>query len=156
VTFRCWNFPLVGQLLVDEPRGLAIPGVHRSSRVARRLLWREERPDLPVSLLMVLHALRLECEKAMELTASSHRSFFFLPSQDSRNEVALSESVPTGARVKERYKVLNSFPSMAHGSSDGYVGCIAWPRIVGSRKNPGMPSQCLMCSEVAISQRIHL
>jgi len=23
---------------------------------------REERPDLPVSLLMVLHALRLECE----------------------------------------------------------------------------------------------
>jgi len=26
---------------------------------------REERPDLPVSLLIVLHALRLECEKSM-------------------------------------------------------------------------------------------
>ena len=35
---------------------------------------REGRPDLPVSLLMVLHALRLECEKSIELTASSHRS----------------------------------------------------------------------------------
>jgi len=35
---------------------------------------REERPDLPVSLLMMLHALWLEYEKSMELTASSHRS----------------------------------------------------------------------------------
>jgi len=26
VTLRCWNLPLVGQLLVDEPVGLAIPG----------------------------------------------------------------------------------------------------------------------------------
>ena len=62
---------------------------------------REERPDLPVSLLMVLHALRLECEKLMELTASSHRSCFCC-SQDSSDEVALSEAVPTGARKKER------------------------------------------------------
>jgi len=63
---------------------------------------REERPDLPVSLLMVLHALRLECEKLMELTASFHRSRFFFCSRDNRDEAALSESVPTGARVKER------------------------------------------------------
>ena len=63
--------------------------------------WRKVRPDLPVSLLMVLHALWLECEKS-ELTASSHRSCFFSPSRNSRDEVALSESVPTGAQVKER------------------------------------------------------
>jgi len=63
---------------------------------------REERPDLPVSLLMVLHTLRLECEKLMELTASSHRSCFFCCCQDSRDEAALSEAVPTGARIKER------------------------------------------------------
>jgi len=31
----------------------------------------EERSDQPVSLLIVLHALRQECEKSMELTASS-------------------------------------------------------------------------------------
>jgi len=64
--------------------------------------WRKERPDLPVSLLIALHALRIECEKCMELTASSHRSCFFCPSRDSRDEAALSESVPTGVRVKER------------------------------------------------------
>ena len=62
----------------------------------------EERPDLPVSLLMVLYALRLECGKSMELTASSHRSCFFCSSRDSRDEAALSESVPTGARMKEQ------------------------------------------------------
>jgi len=63
--------------------------------------WWKERPYLPVSLLMVLHALRLECEKSMEFTASSHRSCFCL-SRDSRDEAGLSESVPPGARVKER------------------------------------------------------
>ena len=63
--------------------------------------WQKERPDLPVSLLMVLHALRLECEKSMQFTASSYRSCLFCPILDSRDEAAL-ESVPTGARVKER------------------------------------------------------
>jgi len=62
----------------------------------------EHRPDLPVSLLMVLKVLRLEYEKSIELTASSHRSCFFCCSQDSRDKAALSESVPTGARMKER------------------------------------------------------
>ena len=33
--------------------------------------------------------------------------------------------------------------------------CLA-TNAVGSRKNFGMPSQCLMCPEVTISQRIHL
>ena len=41
---------------------------------------REECPDLLVSLLVVFHALRLECEKSMELTASSHCSSFFCSS----------------------------------------------------------------------------
>jgi len=45
---------------------------------------------------------------------------------------------------------------MAHSSSDGHVGYIVWPQKVGSRKNPCMPSQYLMCPEVAISQGIHL
>jgi len=63
---------------------------------------REERPDLPVSLLIVLHALQLECEKSMELTASSHRSCFFCCNRKSRDETALSEAVPTGAQIKER------------------------------------------------------
>jgi len=63
---------------------------------------REERPDLPVSLLIVLHALRLECENLIELTASSHRSCFFCCNRKSRDEAALSEAVSTGARIKER------------------------------------------------------
>ena len=57
--------------------------------------WWKERPELPVNLLMVLHALPLECEKSMKFTASSHRSCFCL-SQDSSNEAALSESSPLG------------------------------------------------------------
>jgi len=56
---------------------------------------REERPDLPVSLLMVIRAMRLECETSVvDFTASSHRSCFFCYSRDSRDEAALSESVP--------------------------------------------------------------
>jgi len=62
----------------------------------------EERPDLPVSLLIVLHALWRECEKSMELTASSNLSCFFCCSRESRDEAALSEAVPNGARIKER------------------------------------------------------
>ena len=61
---------------------------------------RAERPDLPVSLLMVLHALWLECEKSMDLTASSHRSYFCC-SRESRDEAAFPDAVPTGARIKE-------------------------------------------------------
>jgi len=69
----------------------------------------EECDDLPVSLLMVLHALRLECLKLMELTASSHLSCLFCSSRGSRDEVALSESVPTGATRKEQQKGLALF-----------------------------------------------
>ena len=63
---------------------------------------REERSDLSVSLLIIFLALRLECEKSLELLGSSHSSCFFCCSRDSRDEVALPEAVPTGARIKER------------------------------------------------------
>jgi len=63
---------------------------------------REQRPDLPVSLLMVLHALWLECVKSIELIAFSHRSCFFCCSQDSWDGAALSEAVLIGVRMRER------------------------------------------------------
>ena len=77
--------------------------------------WRKERPDLPVSLLMVLHALRLECEKSMELTASCHRSCFFCPSRVSRDEAALSESVPLCGFEEKAIEGLELF--VQHGAS---------------------------------------
>jgi len=61
----------------------------------------EEHRDLSVSLLMVLHALRLEWKKLMELTPSSHRSCFY-SSWESKEKAALSEEVPTGARMMEQ------------------------------------------------------
>jgi len=63
---------------------------------------REEGPDLLESLLMVFHALGLECQTSMQLTASSHRSCFFCSSRNCGDEVALSASIPAGARTKER------------------------------------------------------
>jgi len=50
----------------------------------------------------------------MEFTASSHCFCFFYPSRYSRDEAALSESDPTGARVKERLRVLHSLSQ--HGT----------------------------------------
>ena len=50
----------------------------------------EERPYLPVTLLMVIHVLLLECKKLMALTACSHRSCFFCSSRECRDEAALS------------------------------------------------------------------
>ena len=65
-------------------------------------------------LLMVLHALRLECEKSMELTASSRRSCFFCPSRDSRDEAALTESVPTGVSGEGAIESLALFVAAWH------------------------------------------
>jgi len=75
VTLRCWNLPEVGQLLVDEPGGLAAAGLVcapfltscEAMEFAETGHRREERPGLPVSLLIVLHALRLECEKPLRI-----------------------------------------------------------------------------------------
>jgi len=115
--------------------------------------WREKRPELLVSLLMVLHALQLECEKLMELTASSHRFCFLCSRRDSRDGFNNVSSWGWGSG-EERSRTLCL--SMAHSSSDGHFGYIVCPRIVGSRKNPGMPSQYLMRPEVAICQRFLL
>jgi len=108
VTLWCWNLPLVGQLFVDQPGWFAITGpVCRSSRVARRwslprrAQWRGA--SRPASKFVDgPHVLRLEWKKSMDFTLSSHNSCVFYPSRDTRDEVALSESVPTGARMKER------------------------------------------------------
>jgi len=67
-----------------------------STETGRR---REDRPDLPESLLVVLHVLRLQREKSM--TASSHLSCF-CSGRETKEEAALSESVPTEARRKQR------------------------------------------------------
>jgi len=67
-------------------------------------------PDLPLILLMVLHALRLECEKSWEFAVSSHRSCLFRSGRESRDEAALSESVPTGARRNERVLTVRVYP----------------------------------------------
>jgi len=45
---------------------------------------------------------------------------------------------------------------MAQSSSSSQVGYIVQPQKVGSRQNPGMPSQYLVCPELAISRQIHL
>ena len=65
-------------------------------------------PSIKFSAYATAHALRLECEKSMELTASSHRSCFFCSSRQSRNKAVISESVPTGARRNERWRVSHS------------------------------------------------
>jgi len=57
---------------------------------------REEHPDPPVSLLIVFHALRLECEKSMELTNSSRRSCFFCCSRESRKRRLCQRQSPLG------------------------------------------------------------
>ena len=89
--------------------------------------------------MMALHAVWPECEKSMQLTASSIRSWFFCCNCESSGEAAQSEAVPTVARKRSHRGCRTLCPSMAHGSSDGTVGCIVQPQIIASRKNPGMP-----------------
>ena len=52
--------------------------------------------DLPVRLLIVLHAFLLECEKWMLRTASDHRSLRFLSSQVIRAVAVLLDWSPSG------------------------------------------------------------
>jgi len=69
----------------------------------------KERPDLPVSfVLVVLHGLRLECKKSMEPTASSYCSSFVCSIRESRENKALSESVPAEACSDEVPRTLCS------------------------------------------------
>ena len=52
--------------------------------------------DLPVRLLIVLHAILLECEKPIFRTASDHRSLRFLSSQVIKAVAALLDWSPAG------------------------------------------------------------
>ena len=52
--------------------------------------------DLPVRLLIMLHAFLLESEKSMFWTASDHRSLRFLSSQVIRAVAALLDWSPAG------------------------------------------------------------
>jgi len=63
---------------------------------------------------------------------------FFYSSRDSRNETTISESVPTGDWMEERKRVSHSLSQQVRNSSVGHVRYVAWPRTVGSLKNPGM------------------
>jgi len=102
VIFHRSDSSLLTNLVISRSPFLCAPFFRREMELAEMGHWRKKRPDLPVSLLMVLHALQLECDKSIDLTASSHRSCFFCPSRDSRDEAAPTVSVPTGARIKER------------------------------------------------------
>jgi len=87
------NFQKVGRLLDDEPGGLEVPALCapfdtgcEAMKFAETGYRREECPEWPVSLLMVLHALRLECEKSMELTGFSHRFLVVCSSREGRDK----------------------------------------------------------------------
>jgi len=117
---------------------------------------REERPNLPVSLLMVLHNLRLECGKSMEFTASPIAPASSVRAEKVGTKRLYQSQSPLRLGWMSDRGSRTLCPSMAHSSSGGHVGCIVWPQIVGSRTNPGMPSHSLVCAKVAISQWIHL
>ena len=81
--------------------------VPSSSQVVRQ--WNLQRRGTEVSSVqtcqvVVFYALRLECEKLVELTVSSHCSCLLWSSRESRKEAALSKSIPTGPGRKERLK----------------------------------------------------
>jgi len=59
---------------------------------------RDERPDLPVSLMIVLHNDDVQLREVDGIDSFAHRCFFSL---ESRDEASLSEYVPIGARRKE-------------------------------------------------------
>ena len=140
-----------------DPRELCTPFFTSSEamKVAERGHWRKERPDLPVSLLMVLHALGLSARSRWNWQLPP-----IAPASSARAEIVGTKRLyqrqsPVGLGCRNDRGSRTLCPSMVHSSSDDHVGCIVGPQIVGSRKNPGMPSQYLMCPEVAISQRIH-
>jgi len=109
VTLRCWNLPQVGQLLVDESGGLVVasfvcPILHQlhgngicrdgahtggASRPASKFV--DGSPCLAAGV-----------REVDGVDSFLHRSCFFCCNRESRDEVALSEAVPTGARIKER------------------------------------------------------
>jgi len=85
-----------GEFLVEKPGRIAVPGPVRLFFTSCEAMEfaethrHEERPDLAVSLFMLFHSLRLECEISMELTASSNRSCLYCSTRKSRDQSALS------------------------------------------------------------------
>ena len=148
----------LGVLPLNASRGYG--PVVSSSRTCDEVCWdgaqTRECPDLPVSLMMVVHPLLLECETSMELAASSHCSYLFWSSGESRDEVALSETVPLGLKARSDKGSHTLSPNMEYSSCDCHVGWNVSPQKTGSRTVPSMSSRCLLCPEVAISQRILL
>jgi len=64
-------------------------------------IWLSDR-HLPVSLLIVLHTLRLEWEKSMELTASSHPFCFFCSSRGTLGTAIWNHFVAVVGPTKRR------------------------------------------------------
>jgi len=103
---------------------------------------REECLDQLQSILMVLHALQLEYEKTMELTAYSHRSCLVWSSRESRAETALPGSVPLGLGGRDDKGYL--CPNMAH-----VLATATWDKLLsriltGCRIVPDIVSRCLL------------
>ena len=109
VTLRCWNLPSIGQLLVDQPSGLSVPGpvcpvLHRlrGDGVCRDRA-RVKGASRPASKFIDgsprLAARVREVDGFDRFLPSC---CFFCCSRESRDETTLSEAVPTGARIKER------------------------------------------------------
>jgi len=71
------------------------------------------------SLLMVLHALRRECEKSMELTTSSHRSFLSSSRESIRTRRLCQSQSPLGFGRMSNRGSHPLFPNMTHNSCHG-------------------------------------
>ena len=109
MTITCWNLPQVGQLFVDEPCGLATTGLVclvlyelRSDGICRNRAQARGVPR-PASNFVDFSPRPAAGVRAVDGVNS------FLPSlllllllSRSRDEAALSEAVPTGARILEQ------------------------------------------------------
>ena len=152
-TAPCWR-----AWWTRDPRS----NVPRSSRVARRWnlprLGTGERASRPASEFAdVFPCLAARVREVGGIYSFLPSLLLLLPWAEivgtkrfcqSQSPLGLGWRSPRGSRI--------IYPSLAHSSSDGHVGYIVWSQKVGSRKNPGMPYQCLMCLEMVIYQRIHL
>ena len=90
------------------------------------------------------------------LEVSSIALVSFVQAEKVRTKQLHQSQSPLGLRRRSDRGSRTLCPNMACSSSDGHVGCIVWLQIADTRKILSMPSRCLSCSEVAISQRIHL
>ena len=132
VSLRCWDFHRSDRCLLMNLVGSLLPFLCdlfftscEAMEFAETGHRREERPDLPVSLLMVLNALRLECERSMELTASFHCSCHFCPSRAAKagTKRPYQSQFPLGLGGRSNKGSCILRPNMAR-SCEGHVGYI--------------------------------